>query len=74
MWRDRVREERTGAGELETQALVLEENDCKNSCRDLEKGSSDIVALVILIYSRFIIVMMQINTIQFSEPETRLKL
>ena len=33
--------------------------------RDLEKGSSDIVALVILIYSRFIIVMMQINTIQY---------
>ena len=34
--------------------------------RDLEKGSSDIVALVILIYSRFIIVMMQINTIQYN--------
>ena len=42
------------AGELETQALVLEENDCKNSCRDFEKGSSDIIALVILIYSCFI--------------------
>ena len=51
---------------LETQALVLEENDCKNSCRDLEKGSSDIVALVILIYSWFIIVMKQINTIVIS--------
>ena len=66
MWRDRVREERTGAEELETQALVLEENDCKDSCRDFEKGSSDIVALVILIYSRFIIVMMLINTIQYN--------